>query len=70
LISKDELSRLLDDIDQTSLLHQCDLKALVLISEQVGSKDKSLYIQILKKIVLNSLGISQTKDHYNILSKS
>ena len=69
MTDKEEFIKLLEDIDTTSILDECDLKVFVLISEQVGSKNKSLYILILRRLLLNSLKVSQSKDNYNILSK-
>lgn len=68
LVDRPTLVELLQDMDSASLLAKCELKVLVLVSEQVRAKDESLYILILRKLVLNSLNKSQSKDHFNILS--
>lgn len=69
LVDRTEFMELLQDVDNSSLLTKCELKVLVLVSEQVRAKDELLYILILRKLVLNSLGKSQSKDHFNILSR-
>ena len=69
LVDHKELSDLFNSVDQPSLISECPMNVFVIIAQQVKPTDKTLYIQILRKMVLVSLNNTHNSHEFGLLSK-